>query len=94
MSFKVLKNLFFLSHNECLSRYCRNGKCTGDRVEAVVALDIKYPDFHERIYERLRTSGDERSCGDKYPCPDGVHTCETRYVCLNANISNDNLLHT
>lgn len=64
--------------SQCLSRYCREGKCTGDRVEAVVALDIKYTDFHQRIYERLKTSGEERSCGAKYTCPDGVHTCETR----------------
>ncbi len=55
-------------------------------MEAVVALDIKYPDFHERIYERLRTSGDEKSCGEKYLCPDGVHTCETRYVCPNVSL--------
>ena len=48
-------------------------------MEAVVALDIKYPDFHKEIYERLKASGDEKACGNTYLCPDGVHTCETRY---------------
>lgn len=50
-------------------------------MEAVVALDIKYRDFHERIYERLRKSGEEKSCGETYLCPDGEHQCETRQVC-------------
>ncbi|XP_028402985.1 voltage-dependent calcium channel subunit alpha-2/delta-1-like isoform X1 [Dendronephthya gigantea] len=73
------------SHDECLSRYCRNATCTGDRVEAVVALDIKYRDFHESIYERLRRSGGEKACGETYLCPDGVHQCETRcYLVDNA----------
>ena len=70
--------LIFFSHNQCLSRYCRDGECTGDSVEAVVALDIKYPDFHKEIYKRLKTAGDEKACGNTYLCPDGIHTCETR----------------
>lgn len=79
------------SDSECLSRYCRRGFCTGDRVEAVVALDIKYTDFHQRIYEQLNTENEERSCGVKYLCPDGVHMCETRCYLLDnsANLVTD-----
>ena len=32
------------------------------------------------INEYLESSGDEKTCGEKYSCPDGVHTCETRWV--------------
>ena len=56
--------------------------CAADRVEAVTALDILYNDFHLRVYDLLRSSKDERSCGMNYTCPDGEHLCQTRQEIL------------
>ena len=53
--------------------------CAGDRVEAVTALDILYNDFHHRVYGLLNNSGEAKSCGMNYTCPDGEHLCQTRY---------------
>ena len=68
---------------QCISGKCRaypgnRSLCAGDRVEAVTALDILYNDFHRRVYGLLNSSGEERSCGMNYTCPDGEHLCQTR----------------
>lgn len=72
---------------QCISGKCRAypgnlSLCAGDRVEAVTALDILYNDFHRRVYGLLNSSGEERSCGMNYTCPDGEHLCQTRYEML------------
>ncbi|XP_078356540.1 uncharacterized protein LOC144641397, partial [Oculina patagonica] len=77
---------FFLSLSrdaQCISGKCRvytgnRSLCAGDRVEAVTALDILYNDFHRRVYGLLNSSGEARSCGMNYTCPDGEHQCQTR----------------
>lgn len=70
-------------HGQCISGKCRvysgnDSFCAGDRVEAVTALDILYNDFHRRVYDLLKSSKNNRSCGMNYTCPDGEHICETR----------------
>lgn len=78
---------WFCSDVQCISGKCRaypgnRSLCAGDRVEAVTALDILYNDFHQRVYGLLNSSGEERSCGMNYTCPDGEHLCQTRYEML------------
>ena len=78
---------WFCSDVQCISGKCRaypgnRSLCAGDRVEAVTALDILYNDFHRRVYGLLNSSGEERSCGMNYTCPDGEHLCQTRYEML------------
>jgi len=68
---------------QCISGKCREyagnrSLCAGDRVEAVTALDILYNDFHRRVYGLLNSSGEAKSCGMNYTCPDGEHLCQTR----------------
>ena len=78
---------WFCRDVQCISGKCRaypgnRSLCAGDRVEAVTALDILYNDFHRRVYGLLNSSGEERSCGMNYTCPDGEHLCQTRYEML------------
>ena len=75
--------LILIRHGQCISGKCRvysgnDSFCAGDRVEAVTALDILYNDFHRRVYDLLKSSKNNRSCGMNYTCPDGEHICETR----------------
>lgn len=75
--------LLLIRHGQCISGKCRvysgnDSFCAGDRVEAVTALDILYNDFHRRVYDLLKSSKNNRSCGMNYTCPDGEHICETR----------------
>ena len=51
-------------------------------MEAVTALDILYNDFHRRVYGLLNSSGEAKSCGMNYTCPDGEHQCQTRFAML------------
>ena len=53
-------------------------RCATERVEAVTSLDILYNDFHNKTMETMQSSDFKKSCGLKYPCPDGEPGCETR----------------
>ncbi|KAJ7333705.1 hypothetical protein OS493_015788 [Desmophyllum pertusum] len=77
---------------QCISGKCRvytgnRSLCAGDRVEAVTALDILYNDFHRRMYGLLNSSGEAKSCGMNYTCPDGEHLCQTRCYLMD-NLAN------
>lgn len=79
----LISVLILIRHGQCISGKCRvysgnDSFCAGDRVEAVTALDILYNDFHRRVYDLLKSSKNNRSCGMNYTCPDGEHICQTR----------------
>ena len=60
--------------------YTKNTRCASERVEAVTSLDILYNDFHNKVYDIMKDEDLLYSCRNKYPCPDGVRECETRYA--------------
>ena len=55
-------------------------RCATERVGAVTSLDILYNRFHEITMRTMEASDLQRSCGQKYDCPNGESECETRYI--------------
>ena len=47
--------------SECETGRCERGRCVGTQVEGVVAIDIRYDDFHAEVISR--TDSGSNPCG-------------------------------
>lgn len=54
---------------QCESSRCERGRCVGTQVEGVVAIDIRYDDFHTQVITRMDDGFNPcgRNC-DTTPC--------------------------
>ena len=58
--------------SQCATGRCERTRCVGTQVEGVIAIDIRYDDFHTLILSRLR--GTNNPCGER--CSE--QACPTR----------------